>query len=228
MLGRIGLVIALSLALPGSVLAEKPPPCGDDPTRTIFAGVDNGPCKEFHGDQATCEAAYYMNRGGEVVSCAYIAGTCIGCGGDNLACPTNTCNGRANGLSPATCEGDPGRTAFLGKGDNGSHRCRNLDHTSQTTCENAFYDDAGDNRPVACAWFPGDGSCRGCGDDGNHCAVNVCAPEDATLPDVKCTEDPTRTNLLGFGGNEQEPCRRLGNTDKDTCENAFYAFRQTG
>src|SRR5690606_5171516 len=97
------------LAWFGVTSAFVPPPCSDDPSRTIFAGAGPGPCKKFHGDQTSCESAYYMNRDGVAVSCGYVEGTCVGCGGYNLACPANTCNDNSNPVSPVECTGEPQR-----------------------------------------------------------------------------------------------------------------------
>ncbi len=218
----LGLVVAVMSA---SALAEQPPPCTDDPSRTVFAGVHGAPCKKFHGDQASCDLAFYMNGDGKAVSCAFIEGTCVGCGGENAVCATNTCDGSTHPVSPVTCEGDPGRSALLGKGNNGSRRCRNLDQTDQATCHNAYYDD--DSDPVACFWESGTGFCRGCGGDQDICPANVCDPT-LEIADATCPQDPGRTNLIGFGGNDSGPCRRLDTTDQATCEDAYYEDEGTG
>jgi len=76
-----------------------PVPCEGDPTRTIFAGFPTnpilGPCRQFDGDQASCEQAYAASKFASVVSCFFDAAhsTCEGCGPTNQrvgAC-TNTC-----------------------------------------------------------------------------------------------------------------------------------------
>ncbi len=226
--------------LADSGAAFIPPPCTDDPTRVIFAGVNDAPCKQFNGDQDACELAYYLSgdEGGDdggipvASSCFYVEGTCVGCGGRNLVCPTNTCNGRDNGVATTACLGDPQRTALLGVGGDGAERCRNLDATDQATCENAYYhqdddDDAVFGDAVACFWQSTTGSCRGCGDDGNVCPFNVCDPT-ADVPDAVCTLDPERTHLLGTGGNNSQRCRQLDGTDQTTCEDAFYEDEDTG
>jgi hypothetical protein len=225
----IGLTV-LAVAVPA--LGEQPPPCTSDASRVIFAGASNGPCKKFHGDQASCEQAYYLNRDGEAVSCGYVEGTCVGCGGGNFVCGTNTCDGTPNPLSPIGCTGDPDRSAFLGQGDNGSARCRNLDQTDQATCENAYYedDDSEGGEPVACSWDSGNGFCEGCGEnDGgrSQCPVNSCDPIGADA-DATCTEDSGRSNLLGFGGNNSRRCRVLDDTDQSTCEDAYYEDQNSG
>ncbi len=233
MVRTVGKLWALALLVSvttTSAFAEQPPPCTDDPSRTVFAGLYDGPCKKFHGDQASCELAYYMNRGGEAVSCGFVEGTCVGCGGQNLACPTNTCDGSDNPVSALVCDGDPGRTALLGQGNNGSNRCRNLDHTSQSTCENAYYEDGSDRggTPTACFWESNTGSCIGCGRNNSaRCLFNAC-DIDTAFADATCPEDTGRTNLLGFGGNDSGACRTLDSTDQPTCENAYYEDEDTG
>ncbi len=213
--------------------AVQPPPCSDDASRTIFAGATHAPCKKFHGDQATCESAYYMNQSGEAASCGFVAGTCVGCGGRNLVCPVNTCDGTANGLSDLVCDGDPGRSAMLGLGGNGQRRCRNLDNTDQGTCENAYYHDESRDHgePIACFWESVSGSCMGCaggsGSADSSCPSNACDPL-AEVADAPCPQDTERTNLLGFGGNDSRACRRLDDTDQATCENAYYEDRDSG
>ncbi len=232
------LAVVFVLLFTHGVGAFVPPPCTDDPTRVIFAGVGDAPCKKFTGDEDACELAYYLSEDDDdgaiagASSCFYVEGTCVGCGGNNLVCPTNTCTGRTNGVATTTCIGDPQRTAMLGVGDNGSERCRNLDQTDQATCENAFYhqeddDDAVFGNAVACFWESTTGSCRGCGNEGSVCPFNVCDPT-AEPPDTACTQDPGRTNLLGIGGNSSSRCRHLDETDQATCENAFYEDEDTG
>ncbi len=223
-------VVLLLLAIVPAASAFIPPPCDDDPSRTIFAGFDEGPCKDFHGDQASCELAYYLNGDGEPTSCAYIHGTCIGCGGNNLVCPTNTCSGVTYQTVGAGCAGDPGRTSLLGTGDNGSKRCRNLDQTDQATCENAYYEQQDDDdlgTSVACFWSTTTGNCVGCGDNGSACPFNTCDP---TLddPDAECTLDSGRTNLVGFGGNGSHRCRHMDGTDAATCNSSFYEDDDSG
>lgn len=214
----------------GVTAAFVPPACENDPSRTIFAGAGRGPCKTFNGDQAACEQAYYLNFVGAAASCAYVAGTCVGCGGENLACPADTCGGYSNPVSPVECGGDPQRTAMLGRGSNGSQRCRNLDHTSKVVCENAYYHDDDDfGIGVACFWQPGTGSCVGCGGGGSQstCSLNVCDPT-AKAPTAECTGDASRNTLIGFGGNESRRCRTLDDTDQSTCEAAYYEDRGSG
>jgi hypothetical protein len=218
------------LAWLGVAPAFVPPPCTDDPSRIIFAGGGQGPCKTFHGDQASCELAYYMNEDGEAVSCGYVEGTCVGCGGENYVCGTNTCDGAPKPLLPFTCAGDAARTALLGIGDNGSERCRNLDATDQATCENAFYqvhDDDDIGASVACFWNAPLGSCVGCGDNNSPCPFNACDPT-IDAPDAVCTLAPERTNLIGYGGNGSRRCRTLDETDQATCENSYYEHEAYG
>jgi len=220
------------LAWSGVASAFVPPPCTDDPSRTIFAGAGHGPCKTFHGDQASCELAYYMNDGGEAVSCGYVEGTCVGCGGENFVCGTNTCDGSPQPVLPFACAGDPARTALLGLGGNGSERCRNLDATDQSTCENAFYQDSDEGDfgdTVACFWDAPRGSCVGCGggEGGSACPLNLCDPT-IVAPDAVCTLAPERTNLIGYGGNGSNRCRTLDDTDQATCENSYYEAEDEG
>jgi len=233
------LIAFASVLLVGGAGAFVPPPCEDDPTRVIFAGVGDGPCLKFHGDEASCELAYYLveddgDGGSTTASCFYVGGTCVGCGGNNLVCPTNTCNGRSNGVATTSCLGDPERTSLLGVGGDGARRCRNLDATDQATCENAFYHEGDDDddgavfgNAVACFWESMTGTCRGCGDDGNACPFNSCDPS-ADSPDAVCTLDSERTNLIGFGGNGSGRCRSLDDTDQAICDSAYYEDADTG
>jgi hypothetical protein len=79
-----------STTLPG-------PRCSGDPTRTIFAGASERPCRRFDGDAASCAQAWAVTRQAEVVSCFYDGShqTCEGCGPVNQsagAC-SNECDG---------------------------------------------------------------------------------------------------------------------------------------
>lgn len=67
--------------------------CTADPTRTIFAGGPNtAACRQFDGDQASCEAAWHFGGAG-AASCFYDSGSCLGCGPNNSGSCTNTCAG---------------------------------------------------------------------------------------------------------------------------------------
>jgi len=224
-------VASLAIAMAATAQAFLPPACDEDPARVIFAGAGEAPCKKFNNDPTACTQSYYMNRDGDAVSCAFVSGTCVGCGGNNLACGSNTCTGSSHTVSHLTCHGDPGRTANLGEGHNNSRACRSLDNTDQATCENAFYhDDDGNSdfgEPVSCYWHSTNGSCVGCGGSGNICPFNECDVT-RTPPDAVCAQDPSRTNLLGFGGSDERRCRVLDETDRATCENAYYEDASSG
>jgi hypothetical protein len=196
---------------PLCVNACVPPPTCLDATRTVFAGgPESGACRNFDGDQATCEMAYHLGGDG-VASCFYENGACRGCGPNNqddLEC-TNTC------APPPSCTGDPARTNFVGGPGSGlsGGACRQV--MTQMLCEQSFHRDD-DGHLSSCWWDAGQSACKGCGPgnerDGNctdECRVNVCA------------EDPTRT-FAGppFAGTSGGACRQFDG-NQSACDQAF-------
>jgi hypothetical protein len=117
-------------------------PCGD-PARTVFAGNSfPDSCRNYDGNQGTCETAYQLNSNGVPVTCFYAAGECHACNvGERIAeqC-TNTC---------VACD-DASRATFVnGFGDDG---CQAL-FDDQPACESTWY--LNGLVPAPCFYTPG-------------------------------------------------------------------------
>ena len=83
------------------------------------SGEDGQACRQFDGDQASCEQAWNIGGDGIPVSCFYDDdGDCRGCGRNNQEDDDciNAC---------LTCDRDPSRTVFAGNPD--SESCRQFD-----------------------------------------------------------------------------------------------------
>lgn len=142
------------------------PACEDDSSRTIYLfGGNLHACHVFDGDQTNCEMAYHWDiSSGETASCYYDGGSCNGCGANNWQGGTciNTCN-------PIVCEGDTGRTLFLG--GPGQNACQSAG--SMEDCNQAYHL-SNDGQAASCYWDSYDGQCYGCASsDGTNC-VNTC------------------------------------------------------
>lgn len=179
-----------------------PVACAADPTRTIFAG---GPytsaCRQFDGDQPSCEQAFHLGQCG-VSSCYYDSGICRGCGPSNAA--TGECT---NSCAPPSCPGDPARTIFAGGPQTSA--CHQFDG-DQTSCEQAYH--VGQNGVASC-WYDGSSDeCRGCGPNNsqNGDCVNTCPV---------CPQDASRT--IFAGGPNTQACRQYDG-NKAACEQAFH------
>lgn len=121
-------------------------PCALDPTRTIFAGIrGSNACRQFDGNQTSCNQAFHVTGSGDFASCFYDTAQdeCRGCGPENISegrC-TNSC------MAAPQCSD---ATRSLGE-------CDELDGNA-TACENAF--ELSDRGPVSCVAVP---RCEGCG-----------------------------------------------------------------
>jgi hypothetical protein len=189
--------------------------CDADPSRTIFAG---GPftsaCRQFDGDQSSCEAAYHKTFCGRTASCYYDGSLCRGCGPQNEQegeC-RNTCE-----LGPLTCDQDPSRTDFVGGPDTGA--CHVYDG-DPAACETAFHQTY-QGKAASCFYDYDADSCNGCGpyNQNNGYCINTC-----TAGPVTCS-DPTRTKFLGGPG--IGACTVFSGTAgfAADCESAFHLTR---
>jgi hypothetical protein len=186
-------------------LNVTPVTCPEDSSRTIYAGGSNtSACRQFSGDQASCEAAFHTTGYGQPASCFYDSGSdqCVGCGGasttrNGIMC-TNTC------VSPPTCSGDASRTTFAG-GPFAS-ACRQL--TDQSSCEAAFHATLG-FQPATC--FFDTGACQGCGprnEDAGLCTDTCQSASDAcTSPTVVPAEGGTFTGTTSGKSSATGTCQ---------------------
>ena len=193
-------------------------------------GNGGGPCRQFDNtSQSECEDAFYITGNDFApVACWWhaAANECRGSHGAFEA--RNTCVFRRPAAVP--CEGDTDRTNLLGYGGDDSGEelglaCRQLDGTSQATCENAYYQDLDKGWAVACTWAGGTDLCLGTQRGRRDGTLNECNPA-AQLP--SCSGDPTRLTLVGSGhgsgpdlGEMGGACRQLDG-DQTSCEEAFY------
>lgn len=187
--------------------------CDSDSSRTIFAGgPDSAACRQFDGDQTSCEQAFHATQSGGVASCFYDSGDCRGCGGNNASdglC-TNTC---------AVCGQDPSRTIFVG-GPN-TQACRQFDGDA-ASCEQAFHWEAQCGESTSCYYDANDDTCRGCGQQNLNDAVcqNTCVSGPLT-----CEHDPSRTNFVG--GPNASACH-IYDSDPAQCVTAFHRTQGGG
>lgn len=148
------------------------PPVCVDASKTIFAGgPGTNACRQFDGDQASCDIAWHIGGAGQAASCFFEAATqsCKGCGPANAgagAC-VNTC------AVPPMCA-DASLTIFAG--GPGTSACRQFDG-DQPSCDVAWHvDQCG--RAASCFYTSGAETCRGCGQNnetGGSC-TNTCGP----------------------------------------------------
>ncbi len=161
-----------------------PVTCHNDPNRITFTGgPDSQACRQYDGNQASCEHAFARSYEG-LTSCFYQSSddTCRGCGPGNVgvACQ-NECE------SPPPCPQDATRTIFTGY--SGGEGCHKFDGDAMS-CAKAYNEgDAG----IASCYYAG-GQCRGCGPDNVNSGqcMNTC------VPTPLCSNDASRT-LFGCG-----------------------------
>lgn len=177
--------------------------CPGDVTRTTFAGpAGSAGCRQFDGNQASCEAAWNVGGDGVHASCWYNIGNsqCRGCGANNqdAGLCVNTC---------PVCD-DPARTIYVGGPQ--TNPCHQFDG-NQTSCEQAFH--TGDAGVASCWYDTGADECRGCGpnNEGADC-TNTCRT-------FICPDDPTRT--IFAGGPQSSACRQFDG-NQTSCEQAFH------
>jgi len=179
--------------------------CQGDPSRTIFAGgPETSACRQYDGDQASCEAAFHIGQYG-IASCYYDSGNCLGCG------PSNQQNGSCVNTC-AVCGADPTRTIFAGGAN--TEACHQFDG-DQASCEAAFHKTQCGST-ASCYYDSGSDSCNGCGpqneQDGN--CQNTCE-----VGPFACTQDPSRTVFVG--GPNSSACH-VYDGDPASCETAFH------
>jgi hypothetical protein len=186
-----------------------PPSCEGDPARGTFAGwPGSSACRDFDGDQASCETAFHLSGQGYFASCFYHVGTdqCRGCGPSNVSAGdcTNTC---------PVCEDDPSRTQFAG----GFSACGAF--LDEPSCEDAFHYSPNARLNTSCFWDGG--TCRGCGppNEGAGLCTNSCG-----IGDNVCGGDPTR--MLFGGGSNSGACRNYDT--QSLCDAAFHLTDECG
>ncbi len=220
----LGLVVvgALGVLVFPSSGAQAQLVCAADPTRTVFAagnGQAGGACRQFDGNQASCNQAFHLSGPNELASCYYDAGTedCRGCG------PSNEGDGNCvNTCRPTpVCTADPTRV-FSGPpyGGQSGGACSAFDG-NETGCNQAFH--LGGDGVASCYYDSGSDTCRGCGssNEGAGNCTNTCRPSPT------CAGAPTRVfSGPPFGGSQGGACHAFDN-DIPGCNQAF-AFGDVG
>jgi hypothetical protein len=213
-----GIVPVIGLLLGGPLALSAQLICAEDPTRTVFAGGAGeggagGACRQFDGDQASCNVAFHLGHAG-IASCYYdgVEGECRGCGPNNREAGNCT-----NSCAPApACAGDPSRTIFAGGPSSGQSggACRRFDN-DETSCDQAFH--IGGSGIATCFYDAQSDQCRGCGPrnarDGS--CTNTCI-------ELTCPGDLTRTAFAGGPGTSA--CQQF-NGAQSGCEQAFHRTR---
>ncbi len=185
-----------------------PPSCERDAGRTDFVGGPNSrACRVHDGDETACNAAFARRHDGEIVSCFYTDGDCLGCGPQNQSDA-----GCTNSCAPLpSCELNPSRTDFVGGPNTGA--CHTYDN-DETACELAFAR-SGQDEIVSC-WYEDDSDlCRGC--SARRRADGDCLNE-CSLPDL-CQRDSTRTVFVG----DDDGCAEIGSNEA-LCNSSFASI----
>jgi hypothetical protein len=184
-----------------------PPVTCADPTRTLFAG---GPltdaCRQFDGDQSSCEIAWHVGGGRFAAPCFVVpaTGECRGCG------PTNELAGRCENTCapPVVCQ-DPSLAMAGGPGS-----CGGLD---EAACAGGWEVTA--LRIPASCFFDG-AVCRPCTVTAE--ADGLCT--DTCRPAAAC-DDPSRD--IFAGGIGSEACRQFDG-DEASCARAWETGAEGG
>ncbi len=174
----------------------EPPACFDD-SLTFLGGPGTSACRQFDGNQSSCESSYALSGSFGPVSCTYDEDNdeCRGCNRNRFG--PEDCTNKCEAPSPRkTCE-DETHVLFMETLDSSGCGIYNGDETS---CNMAYAQrrfGSEDVELVSC--FYDSGSCRGCARNNEilRGCINTCNPPVCQLDQGKVFEGRGCSELSG-------------------------------